>query len=236
LILLSAGIWRWWPKTDRNFSIPHSHPSALVWHQGELWISDWLDQTIYRYGLEGRELKLNRSYHLPETHITGLALVGDLLYTCDSWKKEIRKRRIDETLTLLGKYPSPGEQPSCLFWDGRYLWSCDAQKHRIYRHQLDSRLTVLEQFPSPSQTPVALYKDEKYLWSADADKRLIYQHRLDSELSVMVSYRLPDLEEGKQSLSAFTWSQDKLWLGRDGKGLIYRRSFRKLEPVAVSKN
>jgi len=214
---------------NMNFSIPHSHASGLVLHQGEIWVSDWFDQTIYRYQLGGRKLSLVKSYHLPDSHITGFAIAGDYFYICDSWKKQISKRRFDEDLTLAGQYSSPGEQPSCLFWDGKYLWSADSRGHRIYKHQMDNKLTVVESFPSPANAPVGIYKDEQYLWSADADTRIIYRHKLDSKLSVIASYSLPDLDKGQQPLSAFTLLKQNLWLSRDGVSSISRRSFGSLK-------
>ena len=224
--LIAAGIFIWkvgFPEVNSDFAIPHSHTSGLVWRQGELWASDWFDQTIYRYQLNGSKLLPVKSYHLPDSHVTGFAIAGDYFYICDSWKKQIVKRRFDEDLTLAGKYSSPAEQPSCLFWDEKYLWSCDSQSHRIYRHLMDDNLTVVDSFPSPANSPVALYKDDQYMWSADADTRKIYRHELDSKLSVIASYSLPGLNEGQQPLSTFVRLKQNIWLARDGMNSVSRR-------------
>ncbi len=221
-------LWKFVFEIRMDFPIPHSHPSGMVYHQGEMWISDWMDQTIYRYQVKGKRLTLVKSYHLPDAHITGFALTGDAFYACDSWKGQVSKRRLDEDLTLIEQYTSPGGQPSCLFWDGKYLWSCDSRARKIYQHQADKNLTVLQTFPVPANSPVAVYKGEQFLWSADADTRKIYQHKLDSQLTVIASGSIPELDEGKELLSAFTLAGNNVWIARDGMGVIYRRHFGKL--------
>ena len=230
-VLLGGLRWAWRSESGGSTTIPYLHPTAICWVGDTLWSADWFTQTIYEQRLKGSKLELVRSVRLPETHVTGLTVVGDRLYLTDSWKKVFEKRRIDATLSLVESSPSPGSKPSGLFWDGRYLWSSDSATGRFYQHDVDGSLSVLASYKSPGKTPAGMYKDAQYFWSADADTRMLYQHRLDNELRVVARYSLPALDEGTQALSCFTFKDGLLWLGRDGRAKLLRselKAFRKL--------
>ncbi|MFH2204091.1 MAG: response regulator [Elusimicrobiota bacterium] len=216
----------------RSLNLSHENPTALVWHGDRLWTADWLTQTLYENKLEGGRLEVVRSYPLPQTHITGLAVTDQHVYVCDSWKKVIQQRRLDDNLTLVQTYNSPGPSPSGLFWDGRYLWSSDSANKRFYQHETEANLSVLASYRAPGNAPTAVFKDDSYFWSADSEARMIYQHRLDEKLRVLSAYSLEQLDEGPTPLSSFTWKDNELWLARDGSQSLQIRpldSFTKIE-------
>ncbi|MFA6319181.1 MAG: hypothetical protein WC943_17345, partial [Elusimicrobiota bacterium] len=202
--------------------VPYQHPVSVVWKGDRLWTADWFSQTVYEHRLQGGALETVRSTHLPDSHITGLALTDDVLFVADSWKKVIQRRRLDGGLTLLDSVKSPGPDPAGLFWDGRYLWSVDSDTQRFYQHDIDRGLTVIASFRSPGRTPAALFKDDQFFWSADADTRIVYQHRLDNQLRVVAKYTLPALDMGREALSGFTWRDGSVWIARDGLPRLFR--------------
>jgi CheY-like chemotaxis protein len=220
--LLVFAAARYFPfKGVAEYPIHFSNPTALTWDDEQLWVADWVTQTVYRLETRKNELFLTQSLLLPQSHLTGLAVVKDAVYTCDSWKKSIQKRRKDENLSVALETPSPGPNPSGLFWDGRYLWSCDSSLGKIFQHELDDRLTVVASYPSPGHLPVGLIKDENFLWSADAETRKLYRHRLDNQLTVLSSIEISELNRGREPLSAVAFHKGRWWIGRDGKNTLY---------------
>jgi CheY-like chemotaxis protein len=209
---------------NRDYAIPYNNPMGMAWQKDKLWIVDWFTQSIYLHQVKSRDLPLLKTFHLPETHVTGLAVVGDNLYTCDSWAHHIQKHKLDDFLTVAKTWKSPGSTPSTLFSDGKYLWSTDAETGRIYQHLLDDKLTVIADYPTPGTSLVAFFKDEKFAWSSDAKTRLLYKHRLDEQLSVLETYSYEGFDEGAQPLTCFSWVDDMLWFARERKGFIYKRS------------
>lgn len=205
-----------------SYPLSYQHPVSVVWKGDRLWTADWFSQTVYEHRLKGSTLETLRAVHIPNSHITGLALTDDALFVTDSWKKTIERRRFDGGLTLVESVKSPGSNPTGLYWDGRYLWSVDSATRRFYQHDTDRALTVISSFKAPGKTPAAVFKDERYFWSADADTRILYQHRLDNELRVVAKHTLPALDMGREALSCFTWKDGTLWIGRDGIGRLFR--------------
>ncbi|MBI5884081.1 MAG: response regulator [Elusimicrobia bacterium] len=205
-----------------SFPVSYQHPVSVVWKGDHVWTADWFNQTVQEHRLQGASLETLRSVHLPDSHITGLAVTDDILFVTDSWKKVIQRRRLDGGLTLVDSVKSPGPNPTGLYWDGRYLWSMDSQTQRFYQHDLDRDLTVIASFRSPGKTPAAVFKDDQFFWSADADTRIVYQHRLDNQLRVVAKYTLPALDMGREALSGFTWKERDIWIARDGLPRLFR--------------
>jgi len=183
-------------------------------------MSDWVTQSVTLLGPGMKPIRLVR---LPGTHIMGMAVAGDFLYLCDAWKKVIQKRRLDDKLTLVGTYPSPGPSPSGLYHDGTYLWSADSGLSMIYQHN-PVNMNVLANFAAPGTAPVALFRKRNELYSADAETRKVYLHRLDQALSIEEVLSLPALAEGEEPLATFTWKDHHFWLARDGRDILYKRA------------
>ncbi|MFC1679648.1 hypothetical protein ACFL2T_05510 [Elusimicrobiota bacterium] len=235
LALLVAAIPWFSSLIGRDHPVSFSHPTALVWRDGELWAADWKEQAVYRLsrGLTG--LKEDGRFPVPQSHIMGMALDGEDFYLADSWKKQIELWRLKDGLFLLKRaWPSPGESPSSLYFDGKHLWSADKTERRIYRHELDDELTVLQSFPV-EHSPVGMFSDDEQFWSADSEARLVYRHRWDRLLSLVASYRLGEFSDGKTPLSSFTMRGGQVWVGRDGLNRILERPLWRFKREAAGK-
>ncbi|HBL19136.1 MAG: hypothetical protein A2X36_01645 [Elusimicrobia bacterium GWA2_69_24] len=227
LTVCLAALGFFWSKQyrlqGRDYPILNEHPTGLVWRGERLFVADWLAQSVQEYAVRGGRLEPVRSVRLPGSHITGLAVSDENLFVCDSWRRTIEVRRLDERFSLVRSLSSPGPNPSGLYWDGQHLWSSDSSTGRFYRHEAKAGMTVLENYLAPGRSPASMFKDDSFFWSTDSETRLLYRHRLDSKLRVLAVYSLPLLDRGPASLSAFTLTRDVAWLGRDGEGSIYSR-------------
>lgn len=209
---------------NRNYPIPYSNPVSMTWKDGKLWMVDWFTQSIYVHKVESRQLPVIKTYHMPNSHVTGLALVGDVIYTCDPWAKHIQKHKLDEFLTVQRTYQTSNKAPATLFYDGKYLWSCDTDAGKIYQHLLDDSLTVIAEYKAPGPSLAGFFKDSKYAWTTDTKTRKMYQHRLDEQLTVLATYTYEGFDEGSEPLNCFIWNDSKIWYARERKNQIYRRS------------
>lgn len=206
----SAAYYREYPGVAANIS-------ALVWSGDKLFAGDWLAQTVYLYSPGNEGLRLEASFPLDKTHISGLAAAGDTLYVADSWKKTIEARRIAPGLPLLRTFPAPGKV-SALFYDGEYLWTCDSEGNAVLRRP-DSELTPAVSFRL-AEKPDQIFKDKNYLWTAVSSTGKIYRHRLDDSLTLDGVFTLKTSRSG-YPLSAFAWRGGRLWFARDGLGVIF---------------
>lgn len=216
----SAGYYREYPGVAANIS-------SLVWADGKLFAGDWLTQSVYRYSADKDGLHLEATYPLGKTHISGLAAAGDTLYVADSWKKTIEARKIAPGLPLIKSFPAPGKV-SALFYDGEYLWTCDSEGNAVLRRP-DSELTPSVSFKL-AEKPDQIFKDGGYLWTAVSSTGKIYRHKLDDSLTLDGVFTLKTVREGSP-LSAFAWRGKRLWLARDGLGVIFETGEGELVPV-----
>ncbi|OGR76218.1 MAG: hypothetical protein A2X32_03025 [Elusimicrobia bacterium GWC2_64_44] len=191
--------------------------SALVWTEGKLFAGDWLTQAVYVYATGKDGLRLESTFPLEKTHISGLAAAGDTLYVADSWKKTIEARRIEPGLPLIRSFPAPGKV-SALYYDGEYLWTCDSEGNAVLRRP-DSELTPSVSFKLPEK-PDQIFKDKGYLWTAVSSTGKLYRHKLDGSLTLDGVYTLKTARTG-YPLSAFSWREGRLWFARDGLGVVF---------------
>ncbi|MDE2293776.1 MAG: hypothetical protein KGL53_17095, partial [Elusimicrobia bacterium] len=233
LVVLAAGLFAVRQRgtaPGRDFKVPFDHPTALVWQGDVLWAADWKEQAVFRLAYKDGVLRATNRYALPETHVTGLAVNGADFYVADSWRRQIQRWRLDgDHLLFAAAWPSPGPQPSALFFDGTSLWSADSQEMRIYRHALDDQLSVLSSYAVRFPV-VGLWADAQRFWSADTAYRLIHRHRYDDVLSLVASYGLRELDDGRAPLSAFAMRGGQVWLGRDGEGTLLERPLSLFSP------
>ena len=200
----------------REYSGVAGNISAMVWYDGKLVAGDWLAQAGSIYAAEKDGLRLEQTFPLENTHISGLAVAGGTLYVADSWKKTVEARHLGEGLPLIKSLPMPGKV-SALFYDGEYLWTCDSEGNAVLRLP-DSELTPLVSFKLPEK-PDQIFKSRKYLWTSVSSSGKIYRHKLDDTLSLDGVFTLKTSRAGNP-LSAFAWRGSRLWLARDGLSVI----------------
>ncbi|OGR67684.1 MAG: hypothetical protein A2179_02890 [Elusimicrobia bacterium GWC2_63_65] len=216
-VILAAGLFYAYVANSRNayyreYQGAAGNISAMLWRGDKLVAGDWLSRAVFVYSTGPDGLRLEQSFPLEKTHISGLAAAGDTLYVADAWRKVIEARQITEGLPLLKVFPMPGKV-SALFYDGEYLWTCDADGNAVLRRP-DSELTPAVSFRLPEK-PDQLFRDGKYLWTAVSSTGLVYRHKLDSGLTPDGTFSLKTLRAG-YPLSAFAWRGGRLWLARDG--------------------
>lgn len=228
LLLAGFGVYRQARENSaayyREYPLATANISALVWAEGKLFAGDWLAQAVYVYSADGDGLRLEKTFPLKNTHISGLAVAGDTLYVADSWKKTIEARRIAPGLPLLKSFPSPA-RVSALFYDGEYLWTCDSEGNAVLRRP-GAALTPAFSFKL-AEKPDQLFKDKNFLWTAVSSTGKLYRRKLDGGLTRDGVYTLktarPDFP-----LSAFAWRGSRLWLARDGLQIISEAGRREL--------
>ena len=224
---------QWQGGAGRDHPVPFSHPAALVWENGSLWVADWKEQTVFRMRMDGGRVVEDARFSMPKTHITGMALAEGILYISDSWSHTLQRWRLDRGRLLLEKtWPSPGPNPAALYFDGMHLWSADLTERRLYRHLVDDALTILDSYPI-DHAAIGLFADKERFWSADADNRIVFRHRWDRRLTPIRALHLPELENGKSPLSAFTLRGKSVWLGRDGSNVLIERPLWRFEEKSL---
>jgi len=161
--------------------------------------------------------EINKEYSY--TNISGMAWDGNHIWTSSTKTGLIYKHAMDEKLSVISTYPSPGGMPYGLAWDGSNLWSIDYKAKKIYKHNMDDCLSVAQSFNAHSKYyPVGLAWDGSNIWSTDVDLNSssyakIRKHNMDETLSIAEEYTGPfDSAQGRYAeLRGITWYENELW-------------------------
>ncbi|MDD5658147.1 MAG: hypothetical protein PHF00_12930 [Elusimicrobia bacterium] len=224
---LAARLWPAARPPARDYPVPFSHPSAMAWQDGTLWVADWAEAALFRLRPRGEELVVERKHPLPGARVSGLAVIDGFLYLADARNGVIEKRRLDDALTLEQSWPLTTGNVSALAWNGDSLYAAFSRPGRISRLSLEESLPVAGTFFA-SPAVVGLAFQDGRLWSADGERRLFLRHRADEALSLEDAYGLPELDAGTRPLACFTIQDGELWYGRDGQAGLVRSPLRSL--------
>jgi len=194
------------PKT--SWEVPYSHPGGLAVHGGELWITDWYSQSLYRHSLA--DLRVVRTIHFPREIPGALAFGGDALWVAAA-PRSIVKHMLDDRLGVLGWFPDSVPQTVGMAYDGLYLWTCDRATGRLHKRIPDESLSVVESYAYGSGRPAALAFDGKTLWSVDVVNRELLRHDLADPSRVTLRLPLPEYRSGEWAPVGLAFDGDKFW-------------------------
>lgn len=215
--LAAAGGWRLLnpapksappPPTTKIWELPFSHPSGLAFLNGELWVSDWYAQTVYR--LDPENAATRRAVHTPKEAPAALALTKDQLWVVAAQNLLVR-HMLDERLTALSRVVDRAGPTVGLAYDGLYLWTVDGKDKRIHKRLLDDKLTVLDSYEYPGSEPAALAFDGKDLWSLDAGHKELLRHAMDHPGRVTLRASIPEYADGAFRPVGLAFDGERFW-------------------------
>jgi len=122
-------------------------------------------------------------------------------------------------LEIVAQFPSPGQEPRGLAWDGRYLWCADAGGEGALYKIDPSNGNVVAMISPPGMEPAGLAWDGKYLWNIDRIEGKIFQ--LESRTGQVMNDPGIDVP-GPGPTSGLTWDGSYLWVADDETFQLYR--------------
>ena len=222
MLLVAAGAWRLTrpkpkappPEVTRAWELPYSHPAGLCFFDGELWVSDWYAQAVYR--LDPKTLAVRRAVHYPKETPAAVALTQDALWTSSAPGLLVR-HMLDERSTALARVPDGAGPTVAAAYDGLYLWTVDSKTRHIHKRLMDDALTVLESYQYPGAEPAALAWDGKSLWSVDAGNKELLRHALDHPGRVTLRVTLPEYADGDWRPVGLAWDGKRFWTAAESR-------------------
>ena len=116
---------------------------------------------------------------------------------------------------VVSSFPSPGDWPGDLAWDGRRLWCPDARRGMLFSLDPESG-EVLDSLPSPGPFPQGLTWGQDRLYVSDRDTKGIYV--LDPGTgNVEGVYPAPG-----RSVRGLAWGEGALWAVDDADDMVYK--------------
>ncbi|MCK4389834.1 MAG: chitobiase/beta-hexosaminidase C-terminal domain-containing protein [Desulfobacterales bacterium] len=185
------------------FSSPGPSPCGLAWDGTYLWLSDGLNDTIYKLSISGNVVS---SFASPCGDPMDLAWDGTYLWIIDAWGTDDKGNilyKVDSSGNIITSFEVPSDINTGLTWDGYFLWAADCTNNKIFKLDPDTG-DVVASFSSPGPDPRGLAWDGQYLWCADFSRQEIYQ--LDVNGNVMNTFQ----SQGTGPMG-LTWDDSNLW-------------------------
>lgn len=118
---------------------------------------------------------------------------------------------------VISEFPTPGQCPTGLAFDGRHLWLADRLSDSLYAIDPKSG-DVMQTIPAPGFVPLGLAWDGKYLWCIDSEESLIHCLDIESGMTLKTLWAPTEQPQG------LAWDGSNLWLTDDRADVIARFS------------
>lgn len=179
--------------------------------------SKFISEGFYKFARDPEPVKGTTK----DLKIYGLAWEGEccgkgFLWVADEGNKEILK--LNAHNNVIKRFPSPGEMPSGIAFDGKDLWVSDATESKIFKVSTDNG-TVLAEYNSPIKVPTDLTWDYENIWIIGLDQcknvtKTCYTPRL-VKLDVKTAKVTEEIELPRQIVRpvSLIWVDGVMWIG-----------------------
>lgn len=188
--------------------------------------SKFNSEGFYRFARDPEPIKGTTK----DLKICGLAWEGEccgkgFLWVADEGNKEILK--LDAYNNVMRRFPSPGDTPSGVAYDGKDLWVSDSAESKIYKVSTEDG-TVLAEYNSPIKVPTDLTWDCENIWVLGLDQcknvtKACYTPRL-VKLDLKTAKVTEEQELPKQIIRpvSIVWVDGSMWIGDYVLNRIFR--------------
>ncbi len=173
-------------RSEKQFPLPYTHPSAIALQGRYFWIADWYAQSIYKHDPQPEGFVMQSVYHLADLQPVAITWEGNFLWILSA-AHHMRKYEVGTKLKLVQSARGPGNNPAGMVFDGKNLWSADSGTRKVYRHAMDKALTVEAEFNYPGM-PLALFWDGSSLWSVEGGQNRMLRHGFKAQSLTVEKY------------------------------------------------
>jgi len=109
---------------------------------------------------------------------------------------------------VISSFPSPGNKPTGLTWDGNHLWNADTETNKIYKIDPQTGEVVFS-IPGPAGATInGLAWDGSYLWCSDNENDRLYQINPGDSSITYIIYLQSTSPRGVAFDGNYLWYQD----------------------------
>ena len=194
IILIAALLSR--PGKPNKFELPYNDPTGVVCDAGELWISNWYTQSIYRYKSSEDGVELKKTFYFSDFGPIAVAKYDNFIWSVGN-DHTLRQHMINDNLDVVRSYKFEGYTPSGIAFINNNLWICDAVSKKLFQFVISNGPVQVNSYQTGLQSPVGLCWDGASIWTVDAAANKLYRYKLKMEtLELAQIYRLPKTASG----------------------------------------
>ena len=214
------------PAKQNKIQLPYLHPSGITFSKGQILISDWYTQAIYKHDPDG--LQISGVHSFP--NITPIALTSgkDTLWLANA-EGLIEKRLKDNKFTLLSKTKNKAASLSGMCFDGLYFWTADSASNKLTKHLNNDTLDKLESFNYPGRNISAMTCDNRLIWIADGKTKELITMPLDNPEKILSRAEIKEYVSKTLKITGIAKKDEKVWfVAKDKKkGFLFSKKLSK---------
>jgi hypothetical protein len=196
-LLLAAVLFK--PAKPMKFDLPYNDPTAIVCDAGEMWISNWYTQSIYRYKATEDGLELKKSFYFSDFGPTALAKYDNYIWSLGN-DLTLRQHMLNDNLDVVRTYKLTGHTPTGMVFINNNLWICDSAAKKFFQFIISNGLVLVNTYETGLQSPVGICWDGSSIWTVDAATNKLYRFRQKMDtLELVQIYRLSKTATGSIS-------------------------------------
>ena len=194
LLLFAAVLFK--PAKPSRFDLPYNDPTAIICDAGEMWISNWYTQSIYRYKTTEDGLELKKSFYFSDFGPIALAKYDNYIWSVGN-DLTLRQHMLNDNLDVVRSYKLAGHSPSGMAFINNNLWICDSASKKFFQFIISNGLVQVNSYETGLQSPVGLCWDGSSIWTVDAATNKLVQFRQKTDSIELVQiYRLSKTATG----------------------------------------
>ena len=215
----------------KEFAVPYSNPTGMVWIKGDFWISDWISGNVYKHKNDGK-LSVDTVYKSRNENPMGLAFDGEYIWSCNMMEHMIYKHNIDDTMSPYAIYALGSLAPSALYFDGANMWVMYSDTAKIYKHKMDEGFSIVSAYDSPALNPSGMFRMDEHFYISDYRSGKIYKVSV-VDFSLKEVYEVDEIKNNEYKISGISYSDGFIWIAPEGIGKIIKINVNDLEPVKL---
>ncbi len=211
----------------QEYKLTYSSPAAIAFDGKNLWISEWVERSVYKHKLD-KKLSIENVVSSPNHTPIGFAWDGSHFWSCDNMTGIIKRHLPNQNLSEIQTFET-SLSPSVVGFDGGVLWVGDTAG-KIYRFRITpGGLETIGAFQSDAKQISGVFFYNNNVWLSDSGTGKIYKYDPKS-FSIIATYILKPYSKKKERIAGLTYDGKYIWSCVDGAGKVYRHPTSDLIP------
>jgi hypothetical protein len=202
------------------FQILLMNPTGIATNNDQLWVSDWVTQSITSYRI-GTHLAVIQEYVMDDFSPVSLCASENFLWSLSN-EAVLRAHSLDGALSVK-KIFKLNRNVTGLSWEDGYLWTYDLDKKEVLKIDPATGEPASGSFAIPVKNPVGLVIHGRKMWIMDDENSTVYTFAQSGKIwNLEKTFFLPQFSPDRNKPLGFGGDGRHVWISSEKSGVLCR--------------